>query len=398
MWSGNVPQHSPPSNTTNQPGMAFLSGHNPIHKAVPQATPGPRQGQPPALYGSSDTYIAGRIPSYRGESPSRPPTGGQSYQATVTTPKGHEHYQPCYFQYSQCTLRKKALCIGINYTKTMAEPLYGCVDDAKNMRQFLIDEYGYSEDDVILLTDNQTDPERIPTRENMVYYFHWLVKDAKQDDSLFLHYSGHGGIVPDTDGDEVSGYDDVIFPMDFREKGHIVDDDLHDILVQGLPHGCRLTALFDSCHSGTVMDLPFVYNHYGTIKHRSRTLYTANAIRGVIRDLYHGDLQGAIKEAFKDKGEDARKRTLQMKGSTADVICWGSCKDEQTARETYEGGKLAGTLTNAFMAALRKDKKQSYHQLLVHIREIVLKDKPEYNQKPQLSSSHPMDMELLFIC
>lgn len=37
-------------------------------------------------------------------------------------------------------------------------------------------------------------------------------------------------------------------------------------------------------------DLPFVYNHYGTIKHRSRTLYTANAIRGVIRDLYHGDL------------------------------------------------------------------------------------------------------------
>lgn len=32
----------------------------------------------------------------------------------------------------------------------------------------------------------------------------------------------------------------------------------HDMLVKPLPAGCRLTAIFDSCHSGTVMDLPYV--------------------------------------------------------------------------------------------------------------------------------------------
>lgn len=35
-------------------------------------------------------------------------------------------------------------------------------------------------------------------------------------------------------------------PLDFKQAGMIVDDDLHDILVKPLPAGCRLTAIFDS--------------------------------------------------------------------------------------------------------------------------------------------------------
>jgi hypothetical protein len=45
--------------------------------------------------------------------------------------------QPQQYQYSQCTGRKKALCIGINYAGTDAA-LRGCINDAKNMKQFLI--------------------------------------------------------------------------------------------------------------------------------------------------------------------------------------------------------------------------------------------------------------------
>jgi hypothetical protein len=40
----------------------------------------------------------------------------------------------------------------------------------------------------------------------------------------------------------------------------------NEICVQPLPDGCRLTAIFDSCHSGTVMDLPYVYSTEGKIK------------------------------------------------------------------------------------------------------------------------------------
>lgn len=40
---------------------------------------------------------------------------------------------------------------------------------------------------------------------------------------------------------------------------------MNTILVQPLPPGVRLTVLFDSCHSGTALDLPFVYNSNGQI-------------------------------------------------------------------------------------------------------------------------------------
>jgi hypothetical protein len=41
---------------------------------------------------------------------------------------------------------------------------------------------------------------------------------------------GHGGQTPDLDGDEEDGYDEVIYPVDFRTAGHIVDDEMHRIM------------------------------------------------------------------------------------------------------------------------------------------------------------------------
>jgi hypothetical protein len=110
-----------------------------------------------------------------------------------------------------------------------------------------------------------------------------------------------------TDGDEDDGFDETILPEDYASAGQIVDDvrvppnsrhavcrcaacvatyfssshlivsshrrphtphtpqDLHKILVKQLPPGVRLTVVFDSCHSGTAMDLPYVYNENGCI-------------------------------------------------------------------------------------------------------------------------------------
>ena len=36
--------------------------------------------------------------------------------------------------------------------------------------------------------------------------------------------SGHGGQTRDLDGEEIDGYDEVIFPVDYLTAGHIVDD------------------------------------------------------------------------------------------------------------------------------------------------------------------------------
>lgn len=70
---------------------------------------------------------------------------------------------------------------------------------------------------------------------------------------------------------DTSALTTAICPLDYEQAGLIIDDDselncnekaqlttVHDLLVRPLPAGCRLTAIFDSCHSGTVLDLPYV--------------------------------------------------------------------------------------------------------------------------------------------
>lgn len=168
------------------------------------------------------------------------------------------------FQYSNCTGKRKALCIGINYTGT-SNALRGCHNDAQNMAKFLCERHGFKQDDIVMLLDGMGGPSE-PTRANILRACQWLTSNAQPNDSLFFHYSGHGGTTKDLDGDEDDGYDETIYPVDHKSAGMIVDDELHEILVRPLPQGCRLTAIFDSCHSGSALDLPYMYDTSGKLK------------------------------------------------------------------------------------------------------------------------------------
>ena len=46
---------------------------------------------------------------------------------------------------------------------------------------------GYKAEDIVLLTDDATDPRLIPTRQNMLNAMHWLVYNAHPHDALFFH-------------------------------------------------------------------------------------------------------------------------------------------------------------------------------------------------------------------
>jgi hypothetical protein len=98
----------------------------------------------------------------------------------------------------------------------------------------------------MLLDTPTARPVDLPTRANMTRAMQWLVRDAQPNDSLFFHYSGHGGQTQDLDGDEDDGMDETVYPVDFKQAGQIVDDEMHHYMVKSLPQGCRLTAIFDS--------------------------------------------------------------------------------------------------------------------------------------------------------
>ncbi|KAI8140321.1 peptidase C14, caspase domain-containing protein [Fennellomyces sp. T-0311] len=305
---------------------------------------------------------------------------------------------------SNCQGRKRALLIGINYFDTPNE-LKGCINDVHNIKDFLTEFYGFQEEDMRILTDDQTDdPFKMPTRANILASMQWLVEDAEENDSFFLHFSGHGGRVKDVSGDEYDGFDETIYPLDFERydgnSGQIIDDDMHDILVRPLPSGCRLTAIFDSCHSGTALDLPYIYSTQGEVKENNLFKFAGRRILHAGFALITGDRENAktfiqeLPQQLKDASSIAEENR-RINSSKADVVMFSGCKDHQTSADAQEEGQATGAMSYAFTKSLRENPNQSYQELLVSLRDILSSG---YSQRPQMSSSHPIDVSLPFIC
>lgn len=316
-----------------------------------------------------------------------PPTNSQSF--------GVQGYN---FQYSNCSGRRKALLIGINYIG-QKNALRGCINDVHNVRRFLL-QHGYKDEDMVILTDDQRDGRCVPTRANILRGMQWLVRDARTNDSLFLHYSGHGGQTEDLDGDEDDGYDEVIYPVDYQRAGHIVDDEIHATVVRPLMPGVRLTALFDSCHSGTVMDLPYVYSSKGQLKEPNLLKEAGSGLLGAVMSYAQGDtskMASSLSGLFKrvtGGNSGAYEKTKRTKTAPCDAIMLSGCKDSQTSADAFENGKATGAMSHAFIQVMSQNPNQSYLTLLAHMREVL---EGKYEQKPQLSASHPIDVNLKFI-
>ncbi|KAG2017809.1 hypothetical protein CC2G_007286 [Coprinopsis cinerea AmutBmut pab1-1] len=228
---GYAPAYGPPSGYQGPPppaGFAPPPGPPPAGYGFPQGppqggyTPPPGPPPQPATRGfpgaqwrqnnqpppPPPSHQAGYQPSYA--APHMPPSQVQHYGPHSQTPGGRD-VQP-YFQYSQCTGKKKALLIGINYIGQSGE-LRGCINDVKNIKRFLTDQWGYKEGDIVTLTDDESNPRMRPTASNIRQAMKWLVAGAQPNDALFFHFSGHGGQTKDRDGDEADGYDEVIYPV-----------------------------------------------------------------------------------------------------------------------------------------------------------------------------------------
>jgi len=157
---------------------------------------------------------------------------------------------------------KRAVMIGINYVGDSPGELAGCWNDVLNMKKYIMDVHGFQEENITVLLDDGEHTE--PTYENIINAYKTIVSEAEEGDSIFLHYSGHGTKLRDDDhGEEADGYDEALCPRDFASAGMIRDDDLYDILVKGCPAGVHMVSLMDCCHSGTIMDLPYVFKADG---------------------------------------------------------------------------------------------------------------------------------------
>ncbi|KAL7535546.1 hypothetical protein ACHAWF_005197, partial [Thalassiosira exigua] len=154
---------------------------------------------------------------------------------------------------------RRAVLVGINYRGQRGE-LRGCHNDAYHMRDYLVNAHGFPEKDIVVLTDDGSGTQ--PTKRRMIEALLRLVEVSKEGDSVFFHYSGHGGFL---EADQNSFkqkndmYDQTLIPLDFQHAGQIRDFDLFNQFVRPMRGGVKVTCLMDCCHSGSVLDLPYSF-------------------------------------------------------------------------------------------------------------------------------------------
>ena len=106
--------------------------------------------------------------------------------------------------------------------------------------------------------------------------------------------------------------------------------------VGTLKPGVRLTAIFDSCHSGSALDLPYIYSTQGLLKEPNLAKEAGQGLLGIVSSYARGDIGGMASSAlglFKKavNGDDVYQKNLRTKTSPADVIMWSGSKDSQTS-------------------------------------------------------------------
>ncbi|KAI0353866.1 hypothetical protein OH77DRAFT_554558 [Trametes cingulata] len=163
---------------------------------------------------------------------------------------------------------QKALVIGINYTAGHVGGQLQCAHrDAREWRDLLMETYNYRDEDITLMLDEEGwKPELLPTKKNILAQIAKLVDGLQRNsgDRIVFFYAGHTGQLPSDSINEEDGFDECLHPAYHKswtsdqEPEIILDNDLRRHLVDPLPEGASLTAIFDSCHSGTLLDL----DHY----------------------------------------------------------------------------------------------------------------------------------------
>ena len=262
--------------------------------------------------------------------------------------------------------RRTALLVGINYRGT-ADELNGCYNDVVNVATYLRTVLGYAPGAITMLTDGNRGsvfPASVaPTRQNILAGLSALVAGMAAGDEAFFHYSGHGTLVRDRNGDEASGLDSCICPLDYAGGGVITDDEIRALLVNRVPRGARLYVILDCCHNGTGCDIRYKYEDFSLLL-RPATARTSPVWRTQQKAFVQGKYTDTVGEVYMISG----------------------CRDEQSSADAYINNAFAGALTYAVFAILRANnasiRTYSWSSLLRDLRYFMRVNK--YDQIPQI--------------
>ena len=271
--------------------------------------------------------------------------------------------------------RRTALLVGINYNNNPDATLNGCYNDVVNVSQYIRTTLGYHSTAITMLTDGNrgaagagTASAVPPTRQNIIAGMTALVSGMVAGDEAVFHFSGHGSLVRDTNGDEATGLDSCVCPLDYNAPasaggGIITDDEIRELLVNKVPRGARLYVILDCCHNGTGCDVRYKYEDFSILL-RPPSGRNPAIWRTQQKAFANGRYTNTVGEVFMISGS----------------------RDEQTSADAYINNAFAGALTYAVFSILRANqaviRTYSWSSLLRDVRHFMRVNR--YSQIPQL--------------
>ncbi len=265
-------------------------------------------------------------------------------------------------------MAKRALLIGVNKYKIPGADLRGCVNDVKNLSAALTQYYGFAAADIKTLLDAQA------TKKNMQAGIKALITGAAKGDTIVLHYSGHGANVPDKNGDEADGRDEILCPHDLDWKDPLTDDWLRTTLNR-MKKGVSLTVIMDCCHSGT--------NTRAILPPDAPILprYLPNPW-DIMAEESGRKLKGKVRGELRASSSASRKKSDIVNAEIPELLITG-CRSTQTSADAHIGGSFNGALTWNLVASIKEAKgKLSYRAL--HANTIKKLKSGSFDQVPQL--------------
>lgn len=150
---------------------------------------------------------------------------------------------------------KHALLIGISEYQSTDVPLAYTDEEVQLLKQ---EKYrqGYQKENVQVLFNEQA------SKHGIVNAWSDMIARLEKGDQVYIHFSGHGGVVKDLNGDEINdSFDEAWVPYDAKkEDGEwvptsvLIDDEVAELMLQTLKalgrNGHALVTI-DSCFSGT---------------------------------------------------------------------------------------------------------------------------------------------------
>jgi hypothetical protein len=264
-----------------------------------------------------------------------------------------------YFIEGKKMSNKKALIIGINAYKKA--PLRGCLNDARSMRTILRELYGFEQSNIKMLLDADASSINIKSHINK------LVTNARNGDSVVFFFAGHGAQVGSGVSGEIDGKDEVIVPFDMNYNSLITDNFIYENLVQPFENkDASLTAIFDCCHSGTI-------------------------VRDIDFDILTGEpyipvLNRCLPSWFFSEIDSTRELALLPINSIS------ACQDNQTAADLKNAdgtGVPRGAFSYALHKMLQSKPNITYQEIEDTILQAIKRVSPKHKQTPQLYSVDP---------